>query len=171
MSAQFTISEDRIEQAVSLRRSRATVPCEWLDDVDEQFGVIANLREGWDTYGAPRPDLPTLISGWWLLRSLCDAGAVPRPHVNPTRTGGIQFEWEEESRYFEIEIIDKTTAVYFYRDDAMALEEEGELSVNGPLDGVLKYIQRFGDGCGSQLIKVFNSRSFLGCERFVGATA
>lgn len=171
MSAQFTISEDQIEQAVGVLRSRAIVPCEWLDDVAEQFGAIANLPEGWDTYGASRPDVRILTSGWWLLLSLCRAGAVPRPHVNPTRTGGIQFEWEEGSRDFEIEIIDENAAAYFYRDDAMALEEEGELSVGGRLGGLLEYIRRFGTGRGSQFIEAFDSRSFLECERFVGAPA
>jgi len=171
MSEQFTISEDQIERAIGVDRCRFTVPCEWLDDVAQQFETIANLPEGWDTYGAPRPDIRILNSGWWLLLSLCRACAVPRPHVNPTRTGGIQFEWEDEARYFEIEIIDETAAGYFYRDDDMALEEEGELSVGGRLGDVLEYIRRFGAARGSQLAEVFDSQSFLECERFVEAPA
>lgn len=171
MSAQFTISEDQIERAVGVHRRRSAAPCEWLDDVARQFETIANLPEGWDTYRAPRPDVRILNSGWWLLLSLCRAGNIPRPDVNPTRTGGIQLEWEEGSRYFEIELIDGNTAAYFYRDDCLGLEEEGELSVGGRLGDVVEYLRRFGAGPDGQTTEAFAFRSFLACERFVGAPA
>jgi len=171
MSKQFTISEERIELAIGANHYRPTLACKWLADVAQEFDVIANLRAGWDTYGAPQPDLKILNTGWSLLLSLCDKAVVPRPCVNPTRTGGIQFEWEEETRYFEIEVVDEATAVYFYRDDDMACEEEGELTVGNPLDEILDYIARCGVVRRDQWAATGLARSSVDCGWLVEVPA
>ena len=80
-----------------------TSHCEWLEQAARQFQAIANLPDGWESY-APPPDVEKLEAGWRLLLRLCQAGDLPKPHINPTRNGGVQFDWEEGPRYFEIEM-------------------------------------------------------------------
>jgi hypothetical protein len=71
---------------------------------------------------------------------------LPKPHINPTRDGGVQFDWEEGPRYFEIEVQGAGEASYLWRDDAAAVEEEGTISEGKPLDAVLQFVQRVGAG-------------------------
>jgi len=83
------------------------------------------LPQGWDSNGAA-PPIPTVIVGAEsLLLSLCHDPALPQPHIHPTRSGGVQFEWENGSRYFEIEVQGERAATYFYSDDDTRTETNG----------------------------------------------
>jgi len=122
------------------------VHCEWLEQAARQFEAIADLPHGWDSYGAPSPDVDKLKAGWQLLVRLCHAGDLPKPHINPTRDGGVQFDWEEGPRYFEIEVEGAGKAGYFWRDDVAAIEEEGAISEEDPLDAVVGFVRRVAAG-------------------------
>ena len=144
MSAQVTISEDRLEKVLDMERSRVVGPCDWLEDVAKQFRAIADLPHGWDSYGSPPPDVRKLDAAWNLLICLCQGSEFPKPHVNPTPAGGVQFEWEVGGRYFEIEIVGERAAEYLYCDDATGMEETGNLFEEESLDQVLAYIYSVG---------------------------
>jgi hypothetical protein len=120
--------------------------CEWLEEAARQFRAIANLPPGWDSHGAPPPDVGKLEAGWRLLLGLCQAGDLPKPYINPTRDGGVQFDWEKGPRYFEIEVEGAGKASYFWRDDAAAIEEEGAISDDGSLDAVVGFVRRVAAG-------------------------
>ena len=122
--------------------------CPWWDDAARQFEAILRLPGGWDSHGGDPPDPDIVAAARGLLRQLCAAVAVPRPHINPTPSGGVQFEWEQGGRYFELETIDETTAVWFYQDSALGIDDEGELGVADSLDAALDYIQRVAEGGG-----------------------
>jgi hypothetical protein len=116
--------------------------CEWLEQAARQFQAIASLPHGWDSYGSPPPDVGKLEAGWRLLLRLCVAGDLPKPYINPTRDGGVQFEWEDGPRYFEVEVQRAAEATYFWRDDAAAVEEEGTISEGEPLHPIVGFVRR-----------------------------
>lgn len=120
--------------------------CDWLEEAARQFRAIANLPHGWDSYGSPPPEVGKLEAGWRLLLRLCQARDLPKPHINPTRDGGVQFDWEEGPRYFEVEVQGAGEATYFWRDHAAAVEEEGTISEGEPLDAVVQFVRRVGAG-------------------------
>ena len=105
---------------------------------------IADLPDGWDSYGAPSPDVRKLNAAWGLLRCLCEDTDLPRPYVNPTRNGGVQFEWEAGQRYFELEVVAERAATYLYCDDVAHVEETGDIFETDPLEPVLAYIHSVG---------------------------
>ena len=113
--------------------------CNWLPSVQKQFQAIASLPENWDSYGASRPRESILNGAWNLIASISQMPGVPKPHVNPTRNGGVQFEWEAGERYFELEIVAEDAAEYLYCDDIVQVEETGNVSED-TLEQVLTYI-------------------------------
>jgi hypothetical protein len=115
----------------------------WLSEIWEQLQAIAALPDGWDSYGAPAPDSNRLEAAWGLLFCLCANTDLPKPYVNPTRNGGVQFEWEAGERYFELEVVAERAATYLYCDDAAHVEETGNLFEEGdPLEPVRAYIRK-----------------------------
>ncbi len=115
--------------------------CEWLPFVKEQLAAIAVLPEGWDSYGAASPDPRLVDAGRGLIDRLAQDGDLPQPHVNPTRNGGVQFEWEASDRYFELEVVDERTAEYLFCDEAGRVQETGSVNVEESLVDVVDYIR------------------------------
>jgi hypothetical protein len=105
----------------------------WLSEVWEQMQAIAALSDGWDSYGAEAPDSNKLEAAWGLLVCLCQNTDLPKPYVNPTRSGGVQFEWEVGHRYFELEVVSERAATYLYCDDAAHVEETGDVFALEPI--------------------------------------
>ena len=116
--------------------------CDWLEETGRQFRAIANLPHGWDSCGSPPPDVYKVDAAWALLSSLCQAADLPKPHVNPTPSGGVQFDWEEGPRYFEIEVHGPGEATYLWSDDAAGAEETGTISEGEPLDVIIQFVRR-----------------------------
>jgi hypothetical protein len=155
MTAQLTITERFIERErqranytnYTVTENRSTSPvvlCSWLPDVWKQLQAMASLPDGWDSYGAPSPDTNKLEAAWGLLVCLCDNADLPKPYVNPTRNGGVQFEWEAGERYFELEVVAERAATYLYCDNAAHVEETGNVFEEESLEPVLAYIRSVG---------------------------
>jgi hypothetical protein len=154
MSPTLTITEEGIDRAGELENGSGytatedqaavstTIPSDWLPGVRLQLDAIEILPRGWDSYGSPSPDARIVEAGWALLLCLCEAGGLAKPHVNPTRSGGVQFEWEVGDRYFELEVVAERAATYLYCDDAAGVEESGEVFEEESLEAVLDYIRR-----------------------------
>jgi len=102
--------------------------------------AVETLGPDWDTNGAAATEAEILKSGDLLLCCLGRVPRVPKPHINPTREGGVQFEWESESRYFEIEVVAPGSARYFYQDEEAGVEEEGEVFEGERLDVIVQHI-------------------------------
>ncbi|MCR4413234.1 MAG: hypothetical protein NUV77_12520 [Thermoguttaceae bacterium] len=153
MSDALTISEQQFERVTQPRPAadyllteRRVPPRDagvslWLVDVQRQLDAIKRLPPGWNSHGAPAPNRQVVDSAEQLLKCLCAAGALPRPHVNPTPAGGVQFEWQSASRYFEIEVVAERAAQYLYCDDAAGVEKVGEVFEDEPLEEVLACIR------------------------------
>jgi hypothetical protein len=113
-------------------------PGEWLDEASYQLSAIASLGPGWDSYGAAPPSQNILEGAWTLLCSL--AGLVPKPHIYPARSGGVQLEWELGPKYLEIELTSEREATFFYSDPSSRFETSGQLRQDESLDEVLMLI-------------------------------
>lgn len=157
MKGEWTISEQLVDEAVppdiraehvadeatedGLRRV-VTKRNDWLPHVQTQLRAIKNLPEGWDSHGSGSPDASVVDTAEWVLRCLGIARDLPRPHVNPTPGGGVQFEWEADDRYFELEVLAERAATYLYCDDSAGVEESGEVFERESLDAIVEYICR-----------------------------
>jgi hypothetical protein len=115
---------------------------EWLEFAGEQLSSIAELEPGWDSNGSDPPSADAIAGTWNLLNSLYETGLVPKPHIYPARSGGIQLEWEIGPRYLEIELLSGTEATYLYSDQESSIETEGRLREEESLDDVVALIDR-----------------------------
>lgn len=165
MIAQNTISGDWLETVWDMEPSQVVGRCDWLEDVAKQFRAIAALPHGWDSYGSPAPDVRKLDAAWSLLTRLCQDSDFPKPHVNPTPDGGVQFDWEEEQRYFEIVLVAERAATYLFCDEDAGVEETGEVLERDRLNPLVAYIRRVAPG--PRQASAFRSTSFVECERYV----
>jgi hypothetical protein len=122
--------------------SRGKADRYWLDAAVKQLRAIAELPQSWDGDAAAAPDRRILDAGRDLLRSLHQVPGIPKPHINPTRDGGVQFEWESDTGYFELEIVGIRAASFFFQDKASGAECEGEIFEGESLNEVVQYIRR-----------------------------
>jgi len=99
----------------------------WFPRAEAQLTAIAGFSHGWDSNGAAPPSKTTVHGATSLLLSLCDDPTLRPPHIHPTRSGGVQLEWENGSRYFEIEVHGERAATYFYSDDSTSEETSGTI--------------------------------------------
>jgi len=76
-------------------------PC-FVIAIEEELDEIAQLQGNWDGYGASAIDPSILAAARQFIRDLPEALAY-RPHVVPTSSGGVQFEWHHESKILELE--------------------------------------------------------------------
>lgn len=115
----------------------------WIERVAMQFDAISALPDDWDSYGARAADDETLKSASQLLEILISSTpALTPPHINPTRDGGIQFEWETGCRYLEIEILGPYEAHYYFEDKSDGTCGEGRISEGFVPMLLFKYIER-----------------------------
>ncbi|MBI1902814.1 MAG: hypothetical protein HYS13_17080 [Planctomycetia bacterium] len=116
----------------------------WLPDALRQLEAIRQLRPGWDSRGAAPPNAATVTSAAGLAKALAAAADIARPHIHPTPSGGVQFEWEAGPRYFEIELLDGATAKYYFEDRDARDEAEGTFRGLDWLSAVAGYVRRVG---------------------------
>ena len=114
----------------------------WLAEADAQLDAIEHLTTGWGGQGAGRPDPELIQVGRELLESLASEAGIPKPHVNPTPSGGVQFEWESASRYFEVEVVGPDQVNALYQDVVTKEQAEWERPATLPVDDLRDYIRR-----------------------------
>lgn len=117
------------EHPVSTSREPDSGSPPWVERALLQLDRISRLAPGWDSHGAAAPDERLVNAGRSLLLFLWASSQPSRsmgePHVSPTRSGGVQFEWENGGCYFEIEIATEREATWLFQDVATRVEEEG----------------------------------------------
>jgi hypothetical protein len=114
----------------------------WFAASDGQLSAIASLNNGWDSHGAGRPRPEIVASGRTVLIHLARILHDGRPHINPTRSGGVQLEWESGPRYLEIEVTGIEAAEYCFEDRALGRQEQGAFDPRGPVPrGVVDFIR------------------------------
>lgn len=100
---------------------------DWLPGFAQCLDQLLSLPENWDSYGAARIS-PAVVKPAVrvLLDHLPSQGAPPQ--VVPTNSGGLQFEWHEQSVDLEIEIFPVGEPVVYYFNRATDTEWEAPLS-------------------------------------------
>jgi len=79
--------------------------------LNEQLDAIAKLEQNWDGDDADKPTSESIKRAREFIE--CSDCTI-KPIVNPTRSGGVQFEWEIDDGYFEIEFLDDGTPQTFW---------------------------------------------------------
>lgn len=72
-----------------------------IDDWESRLDDLSELKENWNTYGAPPIDPRSILSARKLFRSIC---------VIPTTRGGIQIDSHVAGHDIEIEL-DETGSI------------------------------------------------------------
>ena len=72
--------------------------------LNKQLDAIAKLEKDWDGDDADKPTDKSIQRVREFIKKLTHC--TIKPHINPTRSGGVQFEWEIDDGYFEIEFLD-----------------------------------------------------------------
>jgi len=97
---------------------------EKLDRVNSQLQAIASLNNTTFEYSVPDTNIIKLAEEF--IMNIIDF--VPAPHINPTPSGGIQFEWESGPLYLEVEIEENGSIVYFWCDKNAKIEDTGSIA-------------------------------------------
>jgi|GEM_PF-2718402 len=96
-----------------------------------QIHMIANLPSDWQReFVAPSEVICKIAEQLAANLEKSLGSRCVAPHVHPTPSGGIQFEWEESERYIELEIVSPNTIEYYWRDDVARKEEEGRFALS-----------------------------------------
>jgi hypothetical protein len=114
-------------------------PPTWADkenytEAFEKIGQFSNMEANWDSYGAKAISKDCISKSIDILNRIIelreDEGIyILPPFIAPLSDGGIQLEWERESRYLEISISYDSSINCFAIDDT----SEGEISIEGSL--------------------------------------
>jgi predicted DNA-binding antitoxin AbrB/MazE fold protein len=115
----------------------------WLPLAERQLDAIKKLGAGWDSYGAEAPDSQIIESASRLMRKICQILLVPKPHINPTPSGGVQFEWESGGKYFEIDLVSSASAEYLYEDSQLHEQVEGVFQAAQLPVEIAEYLKQF----------------------------
>ena len=116
------------------------MPNDWLETALLQLDAVAKLETGWDACGAPPVDRSVIERAAGLLDALSKCDGIPRPHIDPTRDGGVQFNWEEGSLYLEIEIeVGEPELGYYFENKVY--EKDGTVSAEDLPKTVWHYLR------------------------------
>lgn len=116
----------------------------WLGEAIRQLDAIENLPDGWDSHEASRPDSALIRRGAALMASFLEADKrLPKPRIDPTPSGGIQFCWECGQQYLEVEILDRDRAQFYFVDGNTHSEATAEFAASAPPASVLDYARLF----------------------------
>ena len=73
---------------------------------------VYQLHDNWDSYGSPPLDTVLYENAKSFLYRLIQDVDIPEPSVGPVSGGGVQLEWQYESRELEIEFSEPDSVEY-----------------------------------------------------------
>lgn len=112
----------------------------WLAPTVSALTRILELRDGWNSYGAPRIQRRAVNTVLELLGSSAQADS-PVPIVVPTTDGGVQLEWHAWGLDVELEVSPGEAPQLFFRDRRSNEIQEDELTTDlVPLFQALKLL-------------------------------
>ena len=122
-------SQAEMSPELSLGRSS---PDTWLRLAQQKISRLSQLTENWDSYGSRPVQQAAIEQASGLLFKLANLN-LPHPHIVPVPGGGIQLEFQQESRELEIEILPDGLTEYLMVDkDGEMLE--GSIHSGSPSD-------------------------------------
>lgn len=93
----------------------------WLEDSQNELHKLKELPENWDRYGSPKIENRAVKTTADLLTNLAKFG-MPKPRIFPVSGGGLQLEWQQNSRELEIEVLPDGKIEY------LKVYEDGEMT-------------------------------------------
>lgn len=78
-----------------------------------------------------------------LLHAFVSLGITRHPYIYPTRSGGVQFEWEQGSKYLEIEVLDGHSAAFYYEGTDARIGQEQEFGLDSLPADLLNQLRLF----------------------------
>ncbi len=94
---------------------------DWAQSALRRLSDLGSLPDDWDGFGSPRISRDVFEVAFKLMRVLIEyENLLPSPAVVPTSGGGLQFEWINQAREFEIEVRPDGSLA------ALSLDEDGE---------------------------------------------
>jgi hypothetical protein len=138
----LAIQAPTLQSRILISSGDHRVSSAWRESVVDEIESFASRPANWDSYGADSPRRDILEGAKSLISCIAESGVPSQPLVYPTRSGGIQFEWEKGSRYFEIDVVSKSAATFHYSDAAKKEMRSGEVFEKEFLDDVLSYLRK-----------------------------
>lgn len=108
---------------------------DWVDPAIEQVRTLFDLPEDWDGEGGERPADDVIQSAIGFLEFVAKYASVDRPHVSPTRSGGVLLEWENGPHQIEVEVLSRDAASYVLLNTDTDKERTGALFRDDADDG------------------------------------
>lgn len=131
------------ELIIEVAPARPQAPV-WMERAELQLEKIERLPADWDHMNAARPS-PAAIddAAAFLFRFLPTTDvSLPKPSIDPTRSGGIDLVWEIGSRYLGLEIQGDGQARYLFEDVAEHVSEEDTVLLDEELDIISQLLQK-----------------------------
>ena len=101
---------------------------QWQIEAIRKLRQVLTLPPDWDSYGSPRASEVAITAAVQLVLGIgLDYFVTPR--IVPVSGGGVQLEWNLESREVEIEINAEGSAEYLKSSDGKPIEE-GSISLS-----------------------------------------
>lgn len=93
----------------------------WLHLAESKISELSKLPENWDSYDSRAIQQPAIEQATALLFKLANLN-LPPPDIFPVPGGGLQLEFQQESRELEIEILPDGQTEY------LTVNEDGQMS-------------------------------------------
>jgi len=99
-------------------------PAWWTQSL-QRIGLLLDLEENWDSYGARPIDRRVAYNAVQILQEIAPAG-LPVPAIVPTANGRLQFEWHAGGIDLEFEVLSAVRILASYEDAEQGVEWEKE---------------------------------------------
>jgi len=94
----------------------------------DKIRELGQLKENWDSEGAPRLDRKILQAAAEFVDSL-PGHIAPRPMIVPLSSGGLQFEWHNGEQSLELELENPREVRYLKWNPSDSVEDEEVVGV------------------------------------------
>lgn len=113
---------------------------DWVNPAIKQLQALFELPQDWDGEGGERPKDEVICSAIGFLEFVAKNALVGRPHVSPTRGGGVLLEWECVPHQIEVQVLSRDAASYVYLNTETDEERVGALFRDDADDGRFLHI-------------------------------
>jgi hypothetical protein len=124
----------------SFRIIGASAP--WFEETVKKVSRLASLQANWDSYRS-MPMKPEIIDFAIRILGWLEEEDLPIPSVVPCPSGSVQFEWNEQGRELEIEILpDSQFGFLKVFPDGTTEEKESEVATPDKLRRLTRWLMK-----------------------------
>jgi len=115
----------------------------WWKRVERAIWAIAELPEGWDSYGARPVARRNIRAALDLLRNVCRM-TTPEPSIVPTTSGGLQVEWHLPQKELQVTVRSPDRFDVLFED--LVSDREEAMTITGDLSPLTDIVGRLSPG-------------------------